>query len=169
MEQRPANGRPSGPHGLSGNRPRGSAHARREMHVACQIRKAHESGNERTNREEVPGRWSDSLQLRPGGWSDSPRGVERIAPLGSLPTASKWNRARIGNSAHESGIARTNRERTSGAAVHDGDSAAASGRRTPGDGALVAGPDNPGAENRSRPRYRSKGGSAQVGYLSLPA
>ena len=39
-----------------------------------------------------------------GGWSDSPQGVERIAPLGSLPTTS------IGNRAHQSGIARTNRE-----------------------------------------------------------
>ena len=39
-----------------------------------------------------------------GGWSDSPQGVERIAPLGSLPMTS------IGNRAHESGIARTNRE-----------------------------------------------------------
>jgi hypothetical protein len=80
------------------------------MHVACQIRKAHESGNARTNREEVPRRWSDSLQLRPGGWSDSPQGVERIAPLGSLPTTSNWNRARTGKNAHEPGMARTNRE-----------------------------------------------------------
>jgi len=39
-----------------------------------------------------------------GGWSDSPQGVERIAPLGSLPTTS------IGSRAHESGMARTNRE-----------------------------------------------------------
>ena len=39
-----------------------------------------------------------------GGWSESPQGVERIAPLGSLPMTS------IGNRAHESGIARTNRE-----------------------------------------------------------
>ena len=74
------------------------------MHVACQIRKAHESGNARTNREEVPRRWSDSLQLRPGGWSESPQWVERIAPLGSLPPCSR------GNSAHQSGNSRTNRE-----------------------------------------------------------
>ena len=53
------------------------------MHVACQIRKAHESGIARTNREKVPRRWSDSLHSRPGGWSDSPQGVERIAPRGS--------------------------------------------------------------------------------------
>ena len=38
-------------------------------------RSAHESGNSRTNREEVPRRWSDSLQLRPGG-------VKRFAPGG---------------------------------------------------------------------------------------
>ncbi len=74
------------------------------MHIPCQIRKAHESGNSRTNREEVPRRWSDSLQLRPGGWSDSPRGVERIAPVRGQLTTSR------GNAAHEMGTARTNRE-----------------------------------------------------------
>ena len=74
MKQRSASSRPCG------NRPRGSAHALRHMQVSCQIRKAHESGNSRTNREEVPRRWSDSLQLRLGGWSDSPQWVERFAP-----------------------------------------------------------------------------------------
>ena len=74
------------------------------MHISCQTSKKHQSGNSCTNREEVPRRWSDSLQLRPGGWSDSPQGVERIAPLGSLPTTSNKR------SAHESGNSRTNRE-----------------------------------------------------------
>ena len=86
MEQRPANAGPSG------NRPRGSAHAISQMQVSCQIRKAHESGNSRTNREEVPRRWSDSLQLRsgggairPSGWSESPRG--HVANMGAATRA----------------------------------------------------------------------------------
>jgi hypothetical protein len=66
--------------------------------------KAHESGNSRTNREGVPRRWSDSLQLRPWGWSDSPRGVERFAPVRGRPTTLR------GNAAHELATARTNRE-----------------------------------------------------------
>jgi hypothetical protein len=59
------------------------------MHIPCQIRKAHESGNSRTNREEVPPRWSESLQVgsgggasRPSGWSDSPHPPR---PTGSPP------------------------------------------------------------------------------------
>ena len=47
----------------------------------AKARSAHESGNARTNREGVPRRWSDSLQLRLGGWSDLPQWVERFAPL----------------------------------------------------------------------------------------
>ena len=51
MEQRRANGRHSGPHGPSGDRPRSPAYLRKYMHIPCQIRKsarigkfAHESG-----------------------------------------------------------------------------------------------------------------------------
>jgi len=73
-----------------GNRPRGSAHAAMYTQVPCQSSKKHQSGNSSTNREKSTKRWSDSLQVRPGGgairpsgWSDSPQGVERIAPLGT--------------------------------------------------------------------------------------
>ena len=80
MEQSPANGRPSGPHGPSGNRPRGSAHDREYMHIPCQTPKrarigkfAHESGRSAPALERF-------APVGVGGWSDSPQGVERFAP-----------------------------------------------------------------------------------------
>ena len=74
------------------------------MHIPCQTPKrarigkfAHESGRSRPALE----RFAPVEAVR---WSDSPQGVERFAPLGSLPTNSNTR------SAHESGKTRTNRE-----------------------------------------------------------
>ena len=98
-------------------------------------RSAHESGNSRTNREEVPRRWSYSLQLRPGGWSDSPQGVERIAPpatpLGQ-PSATRSASSAAGGPSGKTGTG-----------ADKGDSSAACGRETPGSAPLVTGPDQP--------------------------
>ena len=65
------------PHGHRGNRPRDSAHPRTELHVSCQIRKAHESGRSAPALERFA---PVGGAIRPSGWSDSPQWVERIAP-----------------------------------------------------------------------------------------
>ena len=59
------------------------------LQIACQIAKAHESGNSRTNREGTAGRWSESLHLGPGGWSES----LHLGPAGGA-NRSTWNRRR---------------------------------------------------------------------------
>ena len=102
-EQRPANGRPRGPCGSwqpasrLGSCPKTYASSVPMLQKAPIGKFEHQSGKiDQTLERFAPG--------EAGGWSDSPQGVERIAPLGSLPTTS------IGNRAHQSGIARTNRE-----------------------------------------------------------
>ena len=72
-----------------------------------------------------------------GGWSDSPQGVERIAPLGT-------------SSGQPFG---TRLSRKTGTGADEGDSAAACGRKTPGSAPWSRGQINPGAENRSRPGF----------------
>ena len=112
-------------------------------------RSAHESGNSRTNREGSLLRWSDSLQLRPGGGAIRPVGGA-IRPTRQPAHCLKWQsrtnreiRALIGNGAHESGTA-----------VHEIDSAAACGRRTPGGWRRRRRTrSTPAPEIRSRPRF----------------
>ena len=80
MEQRPTNGRPGGPHGPAATDLAARLMSGSTCTSRAKPRSAHESGNARTKREEVPRRWSDSLQLRLGGWSDLPQWVERFTP-----------------------------------------------------------------------------------------
>ena len=78
-----------------GDRPRGSALAPRHMQVPCQCSKS-------TNREKSTTRWSDLLQVRPGGgairprgWSESPHSARPLGSPSGLACPGKRGRERM--------------------------------------------------------------------------
>ena len=97
----PANGRPRGPRGSWRPTSRLGSCPKTYASSVPMLQK-HQSGNSSTNRETSTKRWSDSLQVRPGGgairprgWSESPHSARPLGSPSGLACPGKRGRERM--------------------------------------------------------------------------